>query len=161
MSLNLPILEGTEIIELLGLKTYEVDNPKTFHKLQDVTNYFKDLPNARYKMLKILSNKNGDKMDILWTYVALKKEQLAAVQELNPEFFGKDIVAEITEGYVTKPVRNRIKEDIQKRIKQQEQEKKHNQQTEKAMDKVSSSLPKIKDTLDKLDFLDKELDAYG
>lgn len=158
MSLNLPILEGTYLIDVLGLKTYEVDNPKTFSKLRDISNYFKNVPNARYKILKVLSDKHGDKMDILWTYVALKNEQAEMLRQLNPEHFPEDIAEQITDGYVTKAARQRIQDDIENRLK--EEEKNQDQKVDKAMVKIQESLPHTKEALDRLNILDKELQAY-
>lgn len=149
-------------MDLVGSAYYDVNNPKKLNQIRDIVNFFQDLPNHRYQILKVLSNKSGDKLDMLWTYVALQREKQAKTQQLNPEHFETDVAAEIAKGYLTQDKMNQVKQDLGRlkaeRKASERAEAKELSERQKAISKLDIS--SIEETLDDLSFINKELQAY-
>lgn len=165
MNLGFDPIIGSEIIELLGLADYEVNNPKKYQQLKDVVDYYATDDNRRFSILKLLAGKQGEKLDIVWTYVELQREKQAKVQSLNPQDFEKDVAEEITKGYVTKDNIKKVKDDIQKRKeelkKKQLEEERYERKVDSAMDKAFKDLEVTNDTLTDIELINNELDFYG
>lgn len=155
-------LVASEVMELLGSAHYDVNNPRKLNQIRDIVTYFKDKPNHRYQILKVLSNKSGDKLDILWTYVALQNEKASKTKSLDPELFEADVATELTQGYVSQEKIDQVKENIaQLRAERKaaaKAEKQEQKQKEKAISDLGLEL--IDDTLTDLSFINKELQAY-
>lgn len=155
-------LIASEVMELLGSAHYDLNNPKKLNQIRDIVTYFKNVPNHRFKMLKVLSNKSGDKLDILWTYVALQKEKEEKTKTLNPEHFEPDVASEIAKGYLTEDKMALVRKDLERmkleRKKAEQQEAKELSEKSKAISKIP--IEAIEDTLTDLSFINKELKAY-
>jgi len=165
-SLNLDPLIATQVIQLVGMKDYEITNPQRYNQLRDIVTYFQD-KNARFEILKVLSKNRGmDKLDAVWTYVALQNEKRAKLQTLNPSNFEPDIEQQLKQGVLSRGDMKRVKADIdhkkreiqkQKQLDQAFENKKH-----RVVDKVfdETKLDSIRDTLYDIEDLNKQLDFY-
>lgn len=157
-------VDAQEILDLLNLKSYEYNEPKTYDKVRQVLEYFKDVPDRRFRALKALQGKFGDKLDILWEYVSLKKEQEQKLSKLKPEQFETDIAKELSEKHLTIKTRERIREDIKRRReakerkKQEQQEQKQKDKTEKLIDEID--LDEVEQTLNEVDTITDALKHY-
>jgi len=162
--------QSADMMTLLGLAHYDLDNPRKFAMFQDVTKHFGSIPNWREKMLRILSKGYGDKLDNVWTYVELQNEKARAIQQLDPSQFAEDIEEQIKTGILTQENIKRIKKDIEtfdttklKEYKQAEQD------TTEAEAKVGELLAKptpvdilqeTKKHLSEVERINKELSFY-
>jgi hypothetical protein len=166
---NSTIEEASQIIELLGIASYELDNPKRYSQLQDVAAYFKGDPSLRTRILQILSKGNGDKLDSVWTFVELHNEKARALQKLDPAQFAEDIEEQIKTGILTQDNLNRIKKDIEIQEKHYEKYQDADRAEHDTSDKVASLLAKpkpvdilqeTKNLLSQVEKLNKELSFY-
>ena len=66
-------LYATEMMSLLGLNQYDLEDPIRFERFKDVVAYFKD-KNYSYVIKKITMNKQVDPLDQTWTFIALDKQ---------------------------------------------------------------------------------------
>lgn len=66
-------LYATEMMSLLGLNQYDLEDPIRFERFKDVVSYFKD-KNYSYVIKKITMNKQVDPLDQTWTFIALDKQ---------------------------------------------------------------------------------------
>jgi len=64
----------TEIMSLLGLNQYDLEDPIRFERFKDVVAYMKEQKNYAYIIKKIVMNKAVDPLDQTWTYIALDKQ---------------------------------------------------------------------------------------
>lgn len=165
MNLSFDPLIGTEIIDLLGMSDYEVENPKKYQQLRDVVSHFQADDNRRYSILKILNGKHGDKLDVLWTYVQLQNEKTRKLQTLNTEDFEPDVAAELTKGYITKDKIKTVKDDIAARKKElqrkQAEESRFDKQVESTVGKALKDLEVTDDTLTEIELINNDLEYYG
>jgi len=170
-SLSTSTEEGAEIMTLLGLAHYDLDNPRKFSMAKDITSYFNGKPDARSQILKILSKGMGqDKLDIIWTFVELQKEKERAIKELDPDHFEEDIVEQIKTGILTKDNIARIKKDIEVYDNKLSQKRKEADELERInKDTVDNLfikpnpidiLSETKKLLNKVEDLNKELSFY-
>ncbi len=167
---NSTIEESSQIIELLSIAPYELDNPRRYSMLQDVATFFKNQPDMRSKILQILSKGNGDKLDSVWTYVELHNEKARAIQKLDPTQFAEDIEEQLKTGLLTKDNMSRIKKDIE--VKERDYRKEFRDaevRDQEATDQVAALLAKpkpldilaeTKQLLDKVETLNQELSYY-
>ena len=170
-SLSTSTEEGAEIMTLLGLAHYDLDNPRKFSMARDITSYFSGQPDARSQILKIISKGHGqDKLDMVWTYVELQKEKQNAIKELNPEQFAEDIEEQIKTGILTKENIARIRKDIEvhdNKLKQRREEaEKFEKESRDTVDSLMYKprpidiLSETKTLLNKVEHLNKELSFY-
>lgn len=66
-------LYATEMMSLLGLNQYDLEDPIRFERFKDVVAYFKD-KNYSYVIKKITMNMQVDPLDQTWTFIALDKQ---------------------------------------------------------------------------------------
>lgn len=66
-------LFATELMSLLGLNQYDLEDPIRFERFKDVVSYLKD-KNYSYIVKKITMNKQVDPLDQTWTFIALDKK---------------------------------------------------------------------------------------
>ena len=91
-------LYATEMMSLLGLNQYDLEDPIRFERFKDVVAYFKD-KNYSYVIKKITMNKQVDPLDQTWTFIALDKqmdETEIELKETNEQIdtlfrFGSDV----------------------------------------------------------------------
>jgi hypothetical protein len=77
-------LEGTEIMEQLGTQTYDLMIPQKFNKLRDVIQFFQGKEDRRYIINQLVASKPiSNKLDHVWSYVQLRKDHNAALNELQ------------------------------------------------------------------------------
>lgn len=167
---NSTIEEASQIIELLSIAPYELDNPRRYTQLQDIATYFKGDPGMRSKLLQILSKAHGDKLDAVWTYVELHNEKARALQKLEPSQFAEDIEEQLKSGVLTQENISRIKKDIEIKKKDYSKEFQKAEALEQSnQDQVAQLLAKPKPLdilsetlkhLDKVESLNKELSFY-
>lgn len=166
---NSTIEEASQIIELLGIAPYELDNPHRYNRLQDIATYFKGKPEMRSKILQIISKAHGDKLDAVWTYVELYNEKIRALQKLDPQDFAEDIEEQLKTGVLTKDNIARIKKDIEVQEKQYDKYKQAEEWDKQTGEQVASMLArpkpidilnKTKELLNKVEHLNKELSFY-
>lgn len=170
MNFGATIEESSQIMELLGVAPYELDNPRRFSMLQDVAKYFSGRPDLRSRILKITSKHYGDKLEGVWTFVELENEKLRAIQKLEPSQFTEDIEEQIKTGILTKDNIARIKKDIEIREKDlrkerinaeiQDQQDRETVATMLAEPKQIDILTETKKLLSKVEELNKELSFY-
>jgi len=166
---NSTIEESSQIIELLGIAPYELDNPRRYTQLQEVAKYFQGKDNLRSKILQIISKAHGDKLDAVWGYVELHNEKIRALQKLNPEILAEDIEEQLRTGILTKENISRLKKDIEVQEKNFEKYKQAEEYEKQTGDKVIAMLAKplppdilseTKTLLNKVEHLNKELSFY-
>ncbi len=78
----------TELMSLLGLSQYDLEDPIRFERFKDVVAYMKDNKNYSYIIKKITMNKQVDPLDQTWTYIALDKqmdETEISLKEVNEQ----------------------------------------------------------------------------
>lgn len=158
-------LKITEVMNLIGMETHYLAIPRYYNQLKDIVNYFAESPNLRYDILKVISNKQGNKFDVLWTYVELQKEKAAKVQVLDPEDFESNIAEEIVAGHVTKSNRSQLSEVIRKKkeeLERKKEEAKFQTSKDKAVEKIfdETKLDLYANTLRELEAIEQELSAY-
>lgn len=157
---------GSQIFEALGVSPVEFEIPRRFKQLQDIGAYLMRYENPRYKLLQVVSEKSGDKIDIAWTWVQLQKEKEAKVRSLDPKDFEPDVAAELSQGFLSLQKRRQVEADIARRRqeverkRQREQEAHLQAQKEKAISQVDK-LTKVEETMKEIDNLDRELSYYG
>lgn len=157
---------ATDIMSLLDIPSYVEGFPRQNAKLLDVIDYFKSVPNYRNRLLRVLAQKNGDKLDIAWTYVQLLREKEKAVKSLNPSDFEADVADEIVKGYISKDKIKTVKDDITERMKaaqkaeaeEAKQEVMSSKKTEKAIS--VSMMQEYSRKLSEIEKLNEELKAY-
>jgi hypothetical protein len=159
--LNLDPIKSTEILAPLGLFPHDFDNPQKFSKIQEIVSYFGTYPNPRSKVLQVLLGKPGEKLDILWEYVALQNEKKAKVATLNPNDFEPDIAEELSKQHLSLKTSKRIKEDIARRKleAQRKQEHKQEQKDQRGIDKALD-LTHVEKTIDDIEDLNKLIAVY-
>lgn len=160
---------GTSIIHAMGLDPSHLSNANIYSKVKEVVQFFERASNPRMEVLKLLSRKNGDPLDIAWTYVQLKKEKQALINKLNPQDFEPDIAEEIVSGHLTIESKRRVRDDIAKQqtmLAKQKEAAEKSQQEHKESSLLENAMPPAKidfyqDTLNELDRFDHELEYYG
>lgn len=170
MNFGASIEESSQIMELLAIAPYELENPRRFSMLQDVAKYFKGRPDLRSRILKITSKHYGDKLEGLWSFVELENEKQRAIQKLDPSQFEEDIEEQLRTGILTKENIARIKKDIEIREKDLRKERidseireQHDKETVATMlaePKSIDILTETKKLLSKVEELNKELSFY-
>ena len=169
-------IESSEIMELLGASFIDVDDPKRYQKLKDIMDYFKDITDSRYQILRIISKRPSfqepqmDLLETVWIWVQLTNERIQKLKGLNKEIFTEDVVKEIESEYLTGDKIKLIKHQIDDRIKEQERiekekvsekiaevkiNKKGDESTKKAME--ISTLIETKKTLEEVESINNLL----
>ena len=169
-------IELSEIMELLGTSFIDVDDPKRYQKLKDIMDYFKDITDSRYQILRIISKRPSfqepqmDLLETVWIWVQLTNERIQKLKGLNKEIFTEDVVKEIESEYLTGDKIKLIKHQIDDRIKEQERiekekvsekiaevkiNKKGDESTKKAME--ISTLIETKKTLEEVESINNLL----
>ena len=67
-------LFATEVMSLLGLNPYDLEDPSRFEKFKSVISYLKTQENYRYIIKKIALNKNVDPLDTVYDFVKLNED---------------------------------------------------------------------------------------
>lgn len=161
--MNRDMTKVGDIIFLLGLSEYDLDNNRKYNQLQEVADYFANDPNPRYQILKILNKKhNSDKLDSVWQYVSLKKERVEKLAKLDPKAFERDIEQELKQGLLSHTSKKKIISDVDKRIKELEKQKRIEINEQKKINSATALLDitPIADTLNDINLIDKALNFY-
>ena len=76
---------GTEMLDLLGLSSVDLQIPQRFSRLQSIISYFKDLPEdtRRFLITKATRGKMVNRLDHVFEYMNLLKNKAARQQELE------------------------------------------------------------------------------
>lgn len=112
-------LIGTEIMELLGVPPYALDDPKQFKQVHEIVSYFQGRPDYRHRLLSLVQKRpKSDKLDTVWTWLQLQKEREDKIASLNPNLFAPDIAEEIVNGYLTKDAIKRVRENLAEQKRQ-------------------------------------------
>lgn len=165
-SLRIDPIAGTEILDILGLSTYDLDNPKKYSMIREVVEFYKG-QNARGSILRILSKQPYmDKLDAIWTYVQLQKEKQEKLQQLEPTDFEPDIEEQLKAKYLTKDNLKRVKDEIFKKLqeerkrqaRQEREDQEYEENKNKALGKVK--LESINESLSQVEVINKALEFY-
>ncbi len=74
--LGIDAISGTEIMGLLGLSAYQLNDPITMNRVMDVVNYLKNIPDKSFFVNRItVGKKIEDKLAHVWTYIELQKKR--------------------------------------------------------------------------------------
>ena len=172
MAVGLNPIEGSEIMELLSVPTYDLEDPHRFLRIKEVVEYFQDKPDRRHQILKIIFNRPGDdKLDVVWTWVQLRIEMEKRIHQLDPKEFTEDVQKDIEEEYLTSKNLSIIKKQVNERlgeerkiVSERKASRKENAEIEKteveAVGNVSS-LSNLKTKLEEIESIKSELEAYG
>lgn len=169
---NLDPIEGSEIMELVGANYVDLEDAKRNQMIQDIIGYFSGREDKRYTILKILSGKSGDGVDIMWNWVQLIKERNNIIKGLPKEQFTGDIQKEIENEYLTRDNIKILKTQLKARIKTEEekgslkQERKEEEKYEKKAQKAAeeamdvSKLKKLHQQVIEVEEINQILDKY-
>lgn len=69
------VFMASEMMSLLGLNQYDLEDPVRYRRFQDVIEGFKNNEHYSYIIKKIVTNKNVDKLDHTWGYLQLNKQK--------------------------------------------------------------------------------------
>lgn len=69
------VMKTGDIMSLLGLNQFDLEDPVRFERFKDVISGLKNEKEYAYLIKKTTMNKNVDKLDHLWGYLQLKKER--------------------------------------------------------------------------------------
>jgi hypothetical protein len=140
-------LVSADIMHALGVDASQLANAHFYTRIKEVVDYFKNSPNPRRDILRVVQKKSGNPLDLTWTYVQLQREKERQIAKLNPEDFEVDVAAEIVRGHITKDKRERVKKDIKERM----------------IDNIvgSTKLDVYSSALQEIDKLDKALEKFN
>lgn len=160
-----PTIEAS-ILQVLGLDPNSLSNGYIYNRAKDVVKYFSSKPNPRAEVLKLIARKNGNPLDVAWTYVQLQKEKEAMLSKLNPEDFEPDVAAEIVSKHITIEKKQRVREDIKKQKELLKKQKAEQELTQANQEKVHQIFSETKldyydEVFNEIDRFDKELSYYG
>lgn len=120
--LGIDAITGVELMDRLQLSVEELIIPQRFHRLRDVINYFKHLPEDTRSFLlnKTLTGKNVDKLDHVWGYTQLlstKRDTETSLQGIERELSAVEsdetLKVEVAQRHKTVRERlERLKEEI-------------------------------------------------
>ena len=151
-----PIL-GTEIMDALNISADDLSIPRNLTKFKEIYSFFEKYPAPVNKILSLTTNKSGDKLDVVWSWIALNRRRESVVAELNPEDFAEDIAQEIASKKLPREYKKRIRQGIDEQKKRLEAELKYNQDSKKAVSKLN--LEKIEGNLSEIDSIDHMLET--
>lgn len=122
--LGVNAIVGTEMLDLLGLHTQDLQIPQRFARFQAVIEYFKDLPEdtRRFLVTKATRGKPVNRIDHVFEYVNLLKEKTGYLNQLKDTEEKLDKLKAVgdfesaTELEVLKQMLNKKVEDIQETI---------------------------------------------
>lgn len=169
---NTDTIEISEIMELMKANYVDLDDPKRHQMIMDIAGYFSGRIDRRETILKVLSGKSGDGIDILWTWVQLTQERNSRIKGLPKDQFTPDIQKEIENEYLTRDnikvlktqlndrlIKEKEKGDLRQERKEDEKFSKQAQKaTEKALD--FSELQDIQRKVSEIEQINQELDKY-
>ena len=175
MAVEIDPVEGPEIMNLLSIPTHSLEDPRSFNRIREVVEYFQGKPDRIQSILKIISARPGDdKLDVVWTYIQLRKEMAKKIQELNPQDFTENIQEEIKQEYITKGSIDTVKSQLNERIAQEEKSMRDRVDTRKeqtvrdkkegeAVEEASAlaGLQETKTRLEEIESIKQELEVYG
>jgi hypothetical protein len=83
--LGIDAVTGVELMDWLGISTFDLSDPQRFSKLSSVIEYLKDFPTdtQRYLVKRAVNNKNVDKLQHVWEYTGLLKNKRAVEEALE------------------------------------------------------------------------------
>lgn len=74
--LNIDAISGAEIMSLLGLSSYQLNDPITMNRMTDVVKYLKNVSDKTFFINNITIGKNiEDKLSHVWTYIEVLKKK--------------------------------------------------------------------------------------
>lgn len=77
------VVIATEVMRATGLSGDHLQDGYTLNKLKDVLDYLKGVPDKMFFVEKATRNKNGNKLDMLWSYVALHKDKDGVLKKMK------------------------------------------------------------------------------
>lgn len=169
-SLETDPVEGAEVMNLLGVSGDDLNIPGKYSKIKDVISYFKGRRDTRYMILKTISGKHGEKLDILWTWVQLQQEKEKRISKLNPTDFTEDIQKELEQKILTKENLDTVKKQTELRVKDAEKRveelRKERKETREYVNEVAGAVgeatkfKEIKTTISQIELANEALKAY-
>ena len=95
ISMNFDPIEGTEIMEILGLYPADMVTSKNIYKLEKVIKYFQHKEDKRYLLTKLTKQKQGiEKLDHLFNYTQVRQEYDKALREKDVFELAADKISE-------------------------------------------------------------------
>lgn len=77
--LGIDAVSGSEIMNLLGITPYQLDDPIIFNRISEVVKYLKEIPDKSFFVNRITAGKPGvNKLDHVWSYIEVlnKREDI-------------------------------------------------------------------------------------
>jgi hypothetical protein len=81
--LDIDPIEGTEIMQLVGLDPTDLRFPDKLAKMRDITAYLAGRIDKRYIVNKITAGRNVDRLEHIWGYLNLRKQLDSKHSELE------------------------------------------------------------------------------
>lgn len=101
--LNIGAIGGTELMGLLGLSSFHLNDPILFNRVSDVVNHLKNEPDAAFFINRITAGKSVDRLTHVWSYIkTLEKKssiqnQLTEAERKLQSFSDKESVGTLSE----------------------------------------------------------------
>ena len=115
MPSEIDAIEGSEIMDLLDIPYYDLEDSKKLYRIKEVVEFFQGNDQKRWQILKLTDGFAGDKLAKVWTWVQLQKEYTSMIRGLNPEVFTEDIQEELKAEFLTRENIKMLKEQAMKR----------------------------------------------
>lgn len=81
--LDIDAMTGAEIMGLLGLIPYQLDDPIVMNRMTDVVRYLKNVPDKSFFVNRISIGKNiQDKLSHVWSYIQVLQQKEAVQGKL-------------------------------------------------------------------------------
>lgn len=167
-------IEGAEIMELLSIDPFELEDPKRFYRIKEVITFFQGNDQKRWQILKLLENNSGDRLERVWTWVQIQTEYTRMIRSLNPKHFTENIQQEIKQEFLTRENLKMLKEqavkrEVEARLQEKSTVEKRQEgdridSKEKSVVDESSALGEIKETrrnLEDIEILSNQLAEYA
>lgn len=167
-------IQGTELMDLLGVEYYDLESPAKFRKFDEISKHFRGKQNLKGQILKILQKRPfEDKMDAVWRYVQLEKERERIIERLPQDEFAENIQQELKNKYLTrdnlKLLRNQVDERMEaakKRGLEKREEMNREKKEQAAMGKTmkdadTSNLSQIKKSLEEIEAVQEKITQEG
>ena len=103
-NLDIDAVKGAEIMNLLGISPYMLNDPQTFGKVKEVMSYMKNLPDTAFFVSRITTGKVvPSRLDHVWSYIQVlnKKEdaqnKLMDIEKNLRSYSEKELSGQLTD----------------------------------------------------------------
>lgn len=149
---------GTEVMELLGVPAYSINDHKTLEKVKDIVGFFEHYSDRRAVMLDLIKDERENKLDKVWTYTEIQKEKFNKLRQIPTEYLTQEMKEKIDRGEISNTEIKYLKETVLSKMREEETHKKM-QEVFNFMDEEKNA--KLSSSLDELSVLTEQLSRYG